>query len=94
MKLINVLKTDHDGRLEVNEENENLLIDSSVSQSVWSEIINNFDMNVFAGTFASAAPPMAVEETVQTQTDCDFDLTKVLSQFSHGVQENSDHSYI
>ena len=55
MKLINVLKTDHDGRLEVNEENENLLIDSSVSQSVWSEIINNFDMNVFAGTFASAA---------------------------------------
>jgi len=79
------LYNDPDGKLEVNEENENSLVDCIVSQSVWSEIINNFDMNVFAGTCTSAAPPMAVEETVQTQTDCDFDLAEVSSQLSHGV---------
>ena len=81
---------DPDGRLDVDDESENLVTDGCVSQLVWSEIINNFDMNMFAGT-TSAVPPIyiAVEETVQTQTDCDFDLTEILSQFSHGVRENS-----
>jgi len=34
------------------------------------------------------------ETGTEPKTDCDFDLTEVLSQFSHGLQENSDHSYV